>query len=91
MFRQTGKDLTQVGRMLLTGGALIHAEDADGIAQQAVRTVDPHALVPRHFDTVRDKRYILSAMGLLAGHDEDAALEILLQHFGKEETHGAAK
>lgn len=91
MFRQSGKDLTQVSRMILTGGALIHAQAADSIAQQAVRSVEPGALVPRKFGTVRDERYILSAMGLLAGHDEDAALEILLQHFGKEETHAAAQ
>lgn len=85
MFQQVGKDLREVELMILTGGALIYADDADGIAREAVAVDDPTTLIPRRFRAMKDSRYILSAMGLLAGHEQKIALQMLKQHFGKGE------
>ncbi|NLC32566.1 MAG: MutL protein, partial [Clostridiales bacterium] len=82
-FRQTGKDLTEVKHMILTGGALIHAHNADEIAQQAVLVPDNNLLIPRDFEVNVDRDYILSSMGLLAGYDRTAAFDLLMDHFVK--------
>ncbi len=84
MFTQEGKDLTQVERIILTGGALIYNGAPEKVLEAAVDFEDPGALIPREFSIVRDDRYILSAMGLLAGYDEEAAFQILYHKFGKE-------
>ncbi len=89
MYQQVGKDLSQIGLVILTGGALIHTDRYAAIAREAVQVTDPSSLIPRKFALMRDERYILSAMGLLAAYDQDAAFEILIQHFGKEESYAA--
>ncbi|NLA53457.1 MAG: MutL protein [Clostridiales bacterium] len=82
-FRQTGKDLTEVKHMVLTGGALIHAKNVGEIAQEAVLVPDNNLLIPRNFQVNIDRDYILSAMGLLAGYDRTAAFDLLMDHFVK--------
>lgn len=91
MYQQVGKDLSQIDRVILTGGALIYSDKYAAIAREAVQVADPSALIPRKFALIRDRGYILSAMGLLAGCDQDAAFEILDQHFGKEEAYAACQ
>jgi hypothetical protein len=91
MYQQVGKDLSQIDRVILTGGALIYSDKYAAIAREAVQLSDPSALIPRKFALIRDKGYILSAMGLLAGCDQDAAFEILIQNFGKEEAYAACQ
>lgn len=89
MYQQIGKDLSEVRHLLLTGGALIHTERAEDIVALALDIRDPGVLTPRSVSISRDMRYILSAMGLLAGLDEAAALDILLQDFGKDGAYAA--
>lgn len=91
MYQQVGKDLSQIGLVILTGGALIHTDRYAAIAREAVQVADPSSLIPRKFALMRDEKYILSAMGLLAAYDQDAAFEILIQHFGKEESYAACQ
>ena len=91
MYQQVGKDLSQIGRVILTGGALIHTDMYAAIAHEAVQVADPSSLIPRRFALMRDESYILSAMGLLAAYDQDAAFEILIQNFGKEESYAACQ
>ena len=89
MYQQTGKDLTQVKRLILTGGALIHARELPGMLDITLACDDPLVLTPRAAAYSCDRGYILSAMGLLAKYDEEAALELLLGAFGKEKEHAA--
>lgn len=91
IYQQSGKDLTQIRRIIMTGGALIHADNYVGIASRAVQWQDPSSLIPRRFSVIRDRRYILSAMGLLADYDKEAAFEILMQDFGKEENYATCQ
>ncbi len=91
MYQQIGKDLSQIGRVILTGGALIYSDKYNAIAREAVQAADPSALIPRKFSLIRDQGYLLSAMGLLAGYDQDAAFEILDNNFGKEELYAACQ
>ena len=80
LYRQTGKDLTRVRQVILTGGALIHAKDPEGVAAESARIRDKSALIPRDFNVTVDRQYILSAMGLLAGYDREAAFDIMIDH-----------
>ncbi len=89
LLRQTGKDLTRVRCMVLTGGALIHAKDPAGIAEESVRISDSSSLIPRKFEVLTDDRYILSAMGLLSGYDREAAFDIMIKHFKRGDEHAA--
>lgn len=87
VYHQNGKDLTRVHRFILTGGALIYAQDAQFLLDQALALQGPAALSPRQGSLVKDEQYILSALGLLAGYDEEAALTLLLRYFGKDRNH----
>ncbi len=89
MYQQTGKDLRQVKRLILTGGALIYAKGLKEVIGLALSCDDPMILTPREASYRCDRGYILSAMGLLSKFDEDAALELLLGAFGKEEEDAA--
>jgi len=91
MYQQVGKDLSQIDRIILTGGALIYCDKYATIAREAVQVADPSVLIPSRFKLIRDQGYILSAMGLLAGYNQDAAFEILNQNFGKEEAYAACQ
>jgi uncharacterized protein (TIGR01319 family) len=91
VYQQVGKDLSKIERVILTGGALIYSDKYAVIAREAVQAADPSALIPRKFALIRDEGYILSAMGLLAGCDQDAAFEILIHNFGKEEAYAACQ
>ncbi len=82
VLQQTGKDLTRVTAMLLTGGALAHGGRADEIALLSMQSrAEPTSLMPRNARPVLDKRYILAAMGLLCEAHPDAAFEIMRREF----------
>ncbi len=89
LYRQTGKDLTRVNHFILTGGALIHAGDSAGIAKESVRIRDQSALIPRQFEVTVDRQYILSAMGLMAGYNREAAFDIMTDHLKRGEAYAA--
>lgn len=82
---QTGKDLTQVARIIVTGGALVFAKQLSGIIKAALDENDPFVLIPKNPKVLSDRQYVLSALGLLSGYDRDAALAMLLEIFGKDE------
>lgn len=80
---QTGKDLTEAKRIVLTGGSLIHTERAAEIAASALYDpTNPASLKPKSAEVLVDKSYILSAMGLLAEHYPAAAFRIMKQELG---------
>lgn len=87
LYQQHGKDLTQVGMLLLTGGALVHGGQADAIAKLAMangQAADAKAvstLIPQAARPVLDRQYILAAMGLLSKQYPEAAFALLQQKF----------
>lgn len=79
-FAQAGKDLTDVGVLVLTGGAVIHNPRAAELASHALASpAQPQSLRPKKATAYIDRRYILAAMGLLAQHNPDAALGVMLR------------
>lgn len=75
---QEGKNLTQVKRIVVTGGSLIHTKRTAEIAAHALYSPRKSAsLRPRAADVYVDRSYILAAMGLLASHYPQAALRIM--------------
>ena len=88
-FVQTGKNLTKVKRIVVTGGSLIHTENTEKIASYAMYSpAQPASLRPKAADVWVDRTYILAAMGLLATHYPITALRIMkkeLEHHGYSE------
>lgn len=75
---QTGKDLTPVTNLVVTGGSLIHTEKTKEIASHALFDPShPMSLRPRTARVLVDRQYILSAMGLLAACYPACALRIM--------------
>lgn len=76
---QTGKDLTNVRYVIGTGGPIINAADPDRILGEAVRQpADLDLLKPVEPRLRVDRKYILSAMGLLARVEPETALHIMM-------------
>lgn len=89
VYQQTGKDLTEVSRMIVTGGALLYARHLEEILKNALAAPDIMALTPRKARVTADRQYILSAMGLLAGYEPEAALNMMMEVFGREGAYAA--
>ena len=86
-FIQTGKDLSDVRRIVVTGGSLIHTGRTAEIAAHAMYDpAQPMSLRPREAEILIDRRYILAAMGLLSTHCPRAALTIMKKEL---ERHGS--
>ena len=77
-YAQTGKDLSRVDKVVITGGSLIHVDTVNKIAAHALYDLaEPASLKPQRFEVMVDKQYILSAMGLLSQYEPDIALNIM--------------
>jgi uncharacterized protein (TIGR01319 family) len=77
-FIQTGKNLSDANGIVMTGGALIHAERQSDLAPFAMYSENqPQSLRPKNPQVMVDKKYILAAMGLLGGFYPTAALRIM--------------
>lgn len=86
---QTGKDLSAVDKVIITGGSLIHADRVEGIAACALYdAAEPSSLRPQQAEVLVDTQYILSAMGLLSQYEPDIALTIMKKELT---SHGTAK
>ncbi|MBR5947053.1 MAG: glutamate mutase L [Clostridia bacterium] len=85
---QTGKNLMNVDKLIVTGGSLIHTEHTGGIASYSFydEEEEPEALRPRNADVLVDRKYIIAAMGLLSEHHPEAALKIMKQELVKDDT-----
>lgn len=81
VFQQTGKDLTRVNQLICTGGALIHANRLTDMVSIALSGISPQSLVPRGARVVVDRRYILSAAGLLVKDAPETALQLMKNAF----------
>lgn len=77
-FAQSGKDLTRVNNLVITGGAIIHNPNAAEIAAFALYDpAHPESLRQKKADIFVDHKYILAAMGLLGEDFPDTALAIM--------------
>ena len=86
---QSGKNLTHVKQIVVTGGSLIHTKRTEEIAAFAqYSSKDPASLRPKNADVWVDRTYILAAMGLLSSHYPKTALRIMkkeLEYHGYSE------
>ena len=77
-FVQSGKNLTDVRQIIVTGGSLIHTKRTAQIAAHALfDPANPASLRPMRAEIRVDRTYIIAAMGLLSSHYPQAALRIL--------------
>ncbi|MBQ1271439.1 MAG: glutamate mutase L [Clostridia bacterium] len=84
---QTGKDLTEVKTVIVTGGALIHTKRTAAIASHAqFNQNDAMSLKPKSAEVLVDRKYILAAMGLLSTVYPDTALRIMKRELIKDGT-----
>lgn len=78
---QHGKDLSDVGVVIGTGGALAHSPDPAAILETALADpADPLSLRPRSPRLLLDRNYILYACGLLGQVEPGRALQLALNH-----------
>ena len=83
-FVQSGKNLTGVRQIVVTGGSLIHAQRVAEIARHALYSpAQPASLRPMEADVWVDRSYILAAMGLLSVHYPQTALRIMKKELEK--------
>lgn len=74
---QYGKDLTEAGTVIGTGGVLAHGSDPARVLAAALFDNDePHSLQPKSPTLMIDRAYALYAVGLLATVEPDAALRL---------------
>ncbi len=82
---QSGKDLTRVKQIIVTGGSLIHTERTSEIAAHALyNEKNPMSLKPKNAEIWIDRSYILAAMGLLSQHYPQTALRIMKKELKKD-------
>lgn len=82
---QSGKDLTGVKQIVVTGGSLIHTERTSAIAAHALYSEkNPMSLKPKNAEIWIDRSYILAAMGLLSQHYPQTALRIMKKELKKD-------
>ncbi|MGD0084838.1 MAG: glutamate mutase L [Acidimicrobiales bacterium] len=75
---QEEPDLTAC-RLLVAGGGILRAgSDPEDLVQQALQRLPPSSLAPRRCQVVVDRRYVLSAAGLLSRNHPRIA-EVLLR------------
>lgn len=81
---QSGKNLTHVKQIIVTGGSLIHTENTERIARHAQYSpAQPTSLRPKTAEVWVDRTYILAAMGLLGAYYPNAALRIMKKELEK--------
>lgn len=77
-YMQTGKDLSEVKYLIGTGGPVITSKDPAAIlAEAGYSDMEPLSLRPRQAKCLLDRKYILSAMGLLSMKMPEVALKIM--------------
>jgi uncharacterized protein (TIGR01319 family) len=86
---QSGKNLSKVKQIVVTGGSLIHTKRTAEIAKYALYSpAQPMSLRPKDASVWVDRTYILAAMGLIANRYPQQALRIMkkeLEYYGHSE------
>jgi uncharacterized protein (TIGR01319 family) len=77
MFTQHGKDLTGIGHVIGTGGALAFADSpVDTLKASLFNEKDPTILKPKNPQFLLDKNYVLYAIGLLGQSEPEKAVRL---------------
>lgn len=74
---QEGKDLSEIKYIIGTGGSIVNSLNPENILKNILKS-ESGKLIPKKFQVLIDKNYILSAMGLLSTVDKDLAMNIML-------------
>jgi uncharacterized protein (TIGR01319 family) len=81
---QHGKDLTSIPLVIGTGGSLVYNTKAKEIIEGVLfNPADPTILKPQEPQFLIDRRYIISAMGLLREFAPETALRIMKKYLVK--------
>jgi len=81
VYVQSGKDLSDVNYLVLTGGSLIHSTRQSDLVKFAMHSdAHPQSLRPNKLELLVDKHQILAAMGLLAEYNPHASLKLMKTH-----------
>lgn len=77
---QLGKNLTEVTKVIGTGGILVHNHDPLEVLKAVEKNQrDEKALLPEKIEAYLDTEYVLFSAGLLKEIDEDAAIEVMMK------------
>lgn len=84
---QEGKDLSELGVCIGTGGPLVHHRRGIGILEKGLEMAgrDPLALVPKRCVFLLDRHYCMYAVGLLRDLDPSAAFRLACNTVGVSE------
>jgi uncharacterized protein (TIGR01319 family) len=78
---QVGKDLSQVTKVIGTGGPIVFSACPERILSGVIADPEqPYLLKPRKADFYVDEKYILYAIGLLAQSEPKKALRIMKKY-----------
>lgn len=89
VFVQVGKDLTNVTRVIGTGGVIVTHPTPEAILAGIQFSEDAaNILKPEQPDYYVDKEYVLAAMGLLAEESPDAAVRMMKKYIIRRDKYG---
>ena len=72
-----GKDLTQIEKIIFTGGALINLDDTEKIIKDYIKS-NPTKLMPsKNVEILKDHDYVMASMGVLSLKYPEQSLTIL--------------
>lgn len=75
---QVGKNLTDISKVIGTGGILVHNRNPSRILKAAEKSAgDKGVLLPEKIEACLDTEYVLFSAGLLREIDEDVAFEVM--------------
>jgi len=78
---QHGKDLSEVGTVIGTGGAIVESRNPGAVLAMALSdTTEPLSLRPKNPRIMLDRDYFLFACGLLGTVEPEVALDLTLSH-----------
>lgn len=77
---QIGKNLSEVGRIIGTGGVLVHSRNPSQILKASEKNrEDKNIMLPNEVQCCLDSDYVLFSAGLLREIDEEAAIAIMMK------------
>ncbi len=86
-YLQRGKNLTEVHKIIGTGGVLVNSRSPGSILREVagIREKGQKVLLPETIETWLDSQYILYAAGLLKDYDQEIAMKIMRESCRKAE------
>jgi uncharacterized protein (TIGR01319 family) len=83
MLVQIGKDLSEITKVIGTGGPIVFSSSPAKILSGAIANLEnPYILKPKRAEFYLDEKYIMYAAGLLAQSDPKKAIRIMKKYLG---------